>query len=330
MQRQLKNWVLKIALLSLFAIHVSFATPMFAGDVDAFSKIIQPAIRQHCASCHGANAEIEGDADLITLTKGNLAEKIELVRSMIDVLELEEMPPQDEPPLNPELRRQLVFELRAILHEVVSKKQSFAHAPIRRMNRFQYNNAIVDLLELKCIVFTLPERMMREHKRYFKPETGKMADVVTVGSRPLGKSQMIEPRLAGVAAFPQDLRAEHGFDNRGDHLSMSPLLMESFLKLGQSITQSPDFSPKNVGIWEIFFAAPRHDVLADQTKLKLELISRLRPFLSTAFRRPVESSVLDRYLGYAFNQIEAGVAFPEVMKFNRCGNRCIAQVPLLI
>ena len=70
------------------------------------------------------------------------------------------------------------------------------------MNRFQYNNAVVDLFDLKCIVFTLPERMMREHKDYFKPETGKMADMVTVGSRPLGKSQMIEQRLAGVAAFP--------------------------------------------------------------------------------------------------------------------------------
>ena len=48
---------------------------------------------------------------------------------------------------------------------------------------------------------------------------------------------MIENRLAGVAAFPQDLRAEHGFDNRGDHLSLS-LLMESFLKLAQSIVES--------------------------------------------------------------------------------------------
>ena len=86
---------------------------------------------------------------------------------------------------------------------------------------------------------------MREHGNYFKPETGKMAENVTVGSRPLGKSQMIEKRLAGVAAFPQDLRAEHGFDNRGDHLSLSPLLMESFLKLGQSVVESDDFKPGN-------------------------------------------------------------------------------------
>ena len=150
---------------------------------------------------------------------------------------------------------------------------------------------------------------MREHKGYFKPDTGRMADVVTVGSRPLGKSQMIERRLAGVAAFPQDLRAEHGFDNRGDHLSLSPLLMESFLKLGQSITQSPDFVPKNVGIWNEFFAPPSERV--DQgTALRL----RLEAFLERAFRRPPDGDLLDRYVGFGSSQLDLGMSFPDVMK----------------
>ncbi|MCP4508196.1 MAG: DUF1587 domain-containing protein, partial [Fuerstiella sp.] len=179
----------------------------------------------------------------------------------------------------------------------------------RRMNRFQYNNAVVDLFDLKNIVFTLPERMMREHKGYFKPETGKMADVVTVGSRPLGKSQMIERRLAGVAAFPQDLRAEHGFDNRGDHLSLSPLLMESFLKLGQSITQSPDFVAANVGIWKTFFAPP-----GEGTDSVAEVRRRLEAFLVRAFRRPVEDELLDRYVGFVSEQLGAGIGFSEAMK----------------
>ena len=60
-----------------------------------------------------------------------------------------------------------------------------------------------------------------------------VVDKVVVGNRPLGKSQLIEPRLGGVAAFPQDLRAEHGYDNQADHLSLSPLLMEAFLNLGR-------------------------------------------------------------------------------------------------
>ena len=38
---------------------------------------------------------------------------------------------------------------------------------------------------------------------------------------------------------------------------MSPLLMEAFLKLGQSITQSPDFVQRNIGIWKTFFEPPK-------------------------------------------------------------------------
>jgi len=308
------SWFSRSVIVSLVMLHGTVALQSVRGESDAFSKVVQPAIKQHCAKCHGGNDDIEGDANLLTLKSGQLSAQVELVRSMIKVLDQEEMPPEDEPPLSDELRQKLIAELRAILHETVSKKRSFAHAPIRRMNRFQYNNAVVDLLDLKCIVFTLPERMMRDHKQYFKPETGKMADVVTVGSRPLGKSQMIEPRLAGVAAFPQDLRAEHGYDNRGDHLSLSPLLMESFLNLGQSITQSPDFNPRRVGIWKTFFAAPNQEVLNDGTRLNAELTRRIEPFLSKAFRRPVEESVLDRYVEFALHQIQTGVAFEDAMK----------------
>ncbi|MFT5125341.1 MAG: hypothetical protein ACI97B_003988, partial [Verrucomicrobiales bacterium] len=163
--------------------------------------------------------------------------------------------------------------------------------------------------ELKCIVFTLPERMMRVHNGYFKPETGKMAEVVTVGNRPLGKSQLIEKRLAGVAAFPQDLRAEHGFDNQADHLSLSPLLMDAFLKLGHSITDSADFKPRNVGIWTSFFLPPKVD--ADQAA---EVHTRLEPFLTRAFRRPVEKAQLDRYTAFVTRQLNLGVDFTDAMR----------------
>ncbi|MCP4081433.1 MAG: DUF1592 domain-containing protein, partial [Planctomycetaceae bacterium] len=163
--------------------------------------------------------------------------------------------------------------------------------------------------DLKCVVFTLPERIMREHHGYFKPASGKMADVVTVGSRPLGKSQLIEPRLAGVAAFPQDLRAENGFDNRGDHLSLSPLLMESFLKLGHSITESKDFVPRNIGIWNQFFGPPKEEENPNEL-----MRNRIRWFLRRAFRRSPAEATVDRYVDYAERQIAEGEEFTAVMK----------------
>lgn len=298
-----------VALAIIFGWQLCFVSSTCADENDAFEKIVQPAFRMHCGKCHGATDEVEGGVNLLDLNSENLTQNIELIRQIIDSIDLQEMPPADEPELAPELRQQMILKLRAILHDLVAKRTTYPAVPIRRMNRFQYNNAVIDLFQLKCIVFTLPERMLREHRGYFQPGSGKMGDIVAVGSRPLGKSQMIEKRLAGVAAFPQDLRAEHGFDNQADHLSLSPLLMESYLELGQTVTQSPDFTPSNVGIWKEFFAKPPKTV--DQASV---IRSRLKRFLTRAFRRPVERDLLDRYARFVKRQIESGAEFQEAMK----------------
>ncbi|MDB4733177.1 DUF1592 domain-containing protein [Planctomicrobium sp.] len=272
-------------------------------------KKLAAVVTKHCAQCHGAEDDAEGGIALVGLQGTELAKRPELVKNLIGVLDRGEMPPDGEPPLDEPIRSSLVKSLREVFHESLSSRQRYGPSPLRRMNRFQYNNAVTDLFDLKCVVFTLPERTMREHQGYFRPETGKMADTVRVGNRPLGKSQMIEPRLAGVAAFPQDLRAEHGYDTQGDHLSLSPLLMEAFLHLGASITQSPDFTPKNVGIWKSFFAPPNESADINQ-----EVQHRLKVFLSRAFRRPVDEETVTRYAIYVKRKIETGSDFTEAMQ----------------
>jgi len=271
---------------------------------------ILPTLQNSCVKCHGQDGKVKGKVNLLEIDSlAALGDNPELLGEIIEVIDFEEMPPEDEPQLTPEDRAKLLKELEALRHASLSKKKTYPHTPIRRMNRFQYDNAVVDLFKLNGVVYSLPEKMMREHKNYFRPETGKMAQTVTVGSRPLGKSQMIEKRLAGVAPFPQDLRAEHGFDNRGDHLSLSPLLMESFLKLGQSIVDSDDFNPKNVGIWKEFFIAPAPDLDA-----KAVTRARLEAFLTKAFRRPIDGAALDRYSGFVEGKLESGTPYTEAMQ----------------
>ena len=282
---------------------------------DAFAEFLQPAFAQSCVKCHGKGPKVKGKVNLFELKSvSDLAKKPELLRKLIEALDSEEMPPEKEPALAPEKRQRLVAELKEILRLSVDSQESLARTPIRRMNRFQYNNAVKDLFRLKVEVFPLPEKMMRDHG-YFKPETGKMAPTVKVGSRPLGKSQLIEPRLAGVAPFPQDLRAEHGFDNRGDHLSLSPLLMESFLKLSRSIVNSRDFNSKRCGIWKTFFAEPKK---AARAAVK----ERLRGFLVRAFRRPPDDSTLKRYTAYVHAQLDAGKPFTAAMRAVAAGVIC--------
>ncbi len=275
---------------------------------DPFETIIKPVMREYCVRCHGGD-EVEGDVNLVKLDSAALSTHPEMIETFIDVLDLGEMPPEDEPQPSAKDRAKVVVELKKMLRTAISNAALSKRTPIRRMNRFQYSNAVDDLFQLKRVVFTLPERMMREHRNYFQPASGKMAPVVHVGSRPLGKSQLIEPRLAGVTPFPQDLRAEHGFDNRGDHLSLSPLLLESFMRLSQSIVNSPDFGPKTVGIWPTFFAEPPADANARQV-----VRDRLKPLLRKAFRIEVDKATLTRYADFAMHRIENDDSFTEAMK----------------
>ncbi|MCA9247627.1 MAG: DUF1592 domain-containing protein, partial [Planctomycetales bacterium] len=286
----------------------SVASVSLAGDL--FQESLQPIFAENCAYCHGEGGEVNGGVDLFRIPNGDaLVEDAKLLEKLIRVLEFRDMPPADEAELAESDRTRLLVALETLLTQSTASLHAGRDAPMRRMNRFQYNNAVVDLFDLNCVVFSLPERMLRDHNQYFQPATGAMPATVVVGSRPLGKSQMIEPRLGGVAAFPQDLRAENGFDNRGDHLSLSPLLMESFLKLSQSIMESPDFNARRVGIWNEFFAAPPADA-----ELAPIVRSRLRRFLTRAFRRPVDEESLERYTSFVSARLAAQAEFPDAMK----------------
>ena len=263
----------------------------------------------NCVKCHGPDKQ-EGEVRLDDLpaTADGLA-AAERWAAVLEALDSGYMPPEEEPAVEAADRKRMVAGVKHLLREGLAADRSRPRTPIRRMNRFQYNNAVVDLLELKLDLFALPERMMRDHSNYFDPASGKMPPTVKVGSRPLGKSQLVQPRLAGVGPFPQDLRAEHGFDNRGDHLSLSPLLMESFLKLSRSIVDSRDFGPNTCGAWGWLFAPPAGDV-DPQTEVR----TRLQVLLTRAFRRPADRELLDRYTEHVTARIGAGDSLTDGMK----------------
>ncbi|NQV27246.1 MAG: DUF1592 domain-containing protein, partial [Rhodopirellula sp.] len=225
---------------------------------DDSSTSLLSAFKAHCIKCHGQGEQAEGKVNLLTLKlDADLGTQPELLESLIEVLTDRQMPPDDEPALPAGLREQMVKQLQTLLDQAL-KTTAFGITPIRRMNRFQYNNAVVDLLELDRDIFQLNERLLRRRQDYFRPETRTMPAEVRVSSRPLAKDidNQRPEGFNGVAAFPQDKRAEHGFDNRADHLTLSPLLMESFLQLSQTIVESPDLNPRECRSWDWLFAPP--------------------------------------------------------------------------
>jgi hypothetical protein len=272
---------------------------------------LQSLLTTHCVKCHGKDGKVKGKVDLFKYSAGgDLRKDSELLQTVLEVIDFGEMPPEEEKPIPQKDKNRVVGLLKLMLNESVSEHTSPSVTQIRRMNRFQYANAVQDLLKLKVSVFPLPEKMMRDRSGYFnRAIKGEMPDSLTVSSRPLGKSGLIEPRLSGVGPFPQDLRAEHGYDNQADHLSLSPLLMEAFFQLSRTIVTSSTFGPKTVGIWKDFFQAP-----PKEEDLKKVLADRLKPFLTQAFRRPVKKETLQRYLSHALGSLKKRATFEATMK----------------
>ena len=201
--------MIKVRILIGLAMPAMISPLLTANDSsELFAASLQPVFKEHCIKCHGKDGKIKGKVDLVALNNvTDLLAHPDLLETMIGALEDREMPPEDEPPITEELRRNTIKHLETILTESLADG-TFEATPIRRMNRFQYNNAVIDLLELDREIFQLNERLMRRYEDYFHPETGKIPDHVQVASRPLSKD--IDGRrpegFRGVVPFPQDQR----------------------------------------------------------------------------------------------------------------------------
>ena len=302
---------MKTIITSLLALTLSsFASnPLFADN----ASLLLTQFRKHCISCHGESGEAEGDVDLVEFeSRDELQARPELLEDLITVLRDREMPPEGESELSDATRTEMIAALKSLLGETL-KDYPFKPTPIRRMNRFQYNNAVVDLLELDRDIFQLNERLLRRRDDYFHPETGKMPPQVHVSCRPLSKDidNQRPEGFRGVAAFPQDKRAEHGFDNRADHLTLSPLLMESFLKLSQTIAESPDLNAKECRSWSWLLDEPAE---SNSAAIAKTIRDRLKKLLRRAFRRPVDDETLDRFAKFVDEQLATGAGFEPTMR----------------
>jgi hypothetical protein len=308
---RLKNkWILAVLAVLFFCLSSGFGKLEdkvgSEGDAD-----LHNLLTTHCVKCHGKNGKVKGKVDLLKYSSGgDLKKDSEFLQTVLDVIDFGEMPPEEEKPIPLKDKNRVVEVLKLMLIESVSGDTSPVFTRIRRMNRFQYANSVQDLLKLKVSVYPLPEKMMRDRSGYFNKAIKEgMPASLTVSSRPLGKSGLIEPRLSGVGPFPQDLRAEHGYDNQADHLSLSPLLMEAFFQLSRTIVSSSTFGPKTVGIWKDFFQPP-----VKEEDVEKVLADRLKTFLTQAFRRPVKKETLDRYLSHALGSLQSGASFEATMK----------------
>jgi len=226
--------------------------PVRAND---FGQSIGPILQEYCHGCHGHN-KAKGKVRLTNYESWSELEKDPgLIEKMIEALGKNEMPPDEEDQPTGDQRELMLLELERAFRNAMAHHQPAVPLRLRRMNRFEYGNAVRDLFDLKSWVYSINDRIIRDHNNYFRPETGKMPKVARVGNRIMGLQQLLENRLLGVMAFPKDPPAENGFNNRGDHLSMTPVLMASFLELSRSVVNAENFD-KNCRTWNSLFQDP--------------------------------------------------------------------------
>lgn len=271
-------------------------------EVAAVSMIeARVLIKQYCFRCHGVK-EKKGKVNLEVLTKrGSFLKDIELTRNAAEMMAKAEMPPEDEKQPTKTERAKLAVFFEGVLDEYVQANPLLEPVVMRRLNRYEYNNAVRDLLQLRGDIYPLPEKVIRA-SNYFDPSTGRMPDAVSTGNRTLGKNIVEKQILKGVDPFAIDLQAEHGFNNQGEQLGIPPILLESLLKLGRSIVNSPEFDG---------YTGLRNTFFKDDGK---QVAARLRPFLERAFRSPVTDAALARYVAYHAAEKKRTGSYTQAMK----------------
>jgi hypothetical protein len=272
---------------------------------------VKPIIAQFCIRCHGGGKEIEGELDLRKfVTTDDFLNNIKVTQKILKAIDQREMPPEDEKQPSEQHFGMLSTLMHSYIDQYVQASSELSPVVMRRLNRYEYNNAVRDLMGLRGDVYPLPEKTIRPARKYFNPASGRYPDAVTVGNRTLGKNQVEKPILTGVVPYAIDLQSEHGFNNRGDELSVSPILFESFLKLGSSIVNSPEFD-RYCTTTATFFNAPPDLSVEQQVELARE---RLSPWLEAAFRSRVDRATEDRYVDYFARQVKTGKSFSASMK----------------
>ena len=261
-----------------------------------------PLLKKYCFGCHGAAKKVKGKVNLAELSgRGDFLEKIELSRTAAKVLGKGEMPPEKKQQPSKAEREKLRRFFDGVVEEYVQKNTTLEPVVMRRLNRYEYNNAVRDLLQLRGDIYPLPEKVIRS-SRYFDPASGRMPASVNAGNRTLGKFQVERQILDGVDPFAIDLQAEHGFNNQGEQLNLPPILLESLLKLGRSIVNSSQFDGYT-GLRDTLFKEGGEPVK-----------KRLRPFLERAFRGPVGEAALDRYVAFHQSEQKRTGSFTQAMK----------------
>jgi hypothetical protein len=119
-----------------------------AGAAPAFPAPVAKVLQEHCFKCHGPKKQ-KSDLRLDTLSTDFVRQRAaaEIWHDAMNVIQLGEMPPDDEPDLTTAERKVLVDWIRNNLNRAIAAAQdSGAGVVLRRLNKDEYRHTLSDLL----------------------------------------------------------------------------------------------------------------------------------------------------------------------------------------
>jgi hypothetical protein len=262
-------------------------SPDGAANPPKFTKEIRPLLKAYCFECHNSTKR-KGGLDLQMIEKDSAAlDLVDLWDQVGERLTAKEMPPAKSKQPTAEERRLLLAWVKHVAESQVSCEQLTqeqlakalsGYANTRRLNRTEYNNTLRDLVGVD---------------------------------------------LHAGDILPSEGGGGEGFDNTGATLFITPVLMEKYLEAAELVlgtllpAGNTGKAPAN-RVDDKELVALRRQLLGAMPgpKLSPRAAAReiLQSFLPRAFRRPVTTKDVDRYLVIFDKADQRGMPYDQAVK----------------
>lgn len=248
---------------------------------DGFAAVRQQ-LKRYCLECHDHDLQKGGlDLERFHAESAVMADRNTWL-AILDKVETGQMPPPGESRQpSREERAALASYIRALCArpDPALAARDPGRPPLRRLSRLEFNNTLRDLLGLTQDCIQMPERLPYVTRL---PADGRApGSSLEVRTREYGGGYPVLVRGAGL---PGDHRPEHGYRNRGDAGSFSPLVLEQYLTFAQALVETPAFAKTPLALTLLTPAA------GDLSTQRATAAQRWNVLLPRLFRRPATTA----------------------------------------
>lgn len=135
--------------LILFSKHIVIVLGVILFPLCASASPREAFIAEYCVACHGPDKQ-KADRRFDDLpTEITTLDEIERWQEVVDLLNLEEMPPEDEPQPEEAERSAMIQSMSDFISEGATRlADTGGHSALRRINKWEYKHTIGDLLSI--------------------------------------------------------------------------------------------------------------------------------------------------------------------------------------